>query len=224
MTTLPRPRAVFFDLDGTLADTADDLAAPINAIRAERGMAPLPIAELRPFASTGARGLIGRGLGCQPGDAEFDALRADFLARYERDIVVRTRLFDGMPELLLRLEAEGIRWGIISNQIERYVRIIAERLDLAARAAVALGGDSAPRPKPHPDLLLLALQRTGLAGADCIYVGDDHRDVVAGQAAGMRTVAAAYGYCGADRPPERWGADALIHAPSALAAVIGLAD
>jgi phosphoglycolate phosphatase len=217
-----RPRAVFFDLDGTLADTADDLAAPVNAMRIERGHAPMPVADLRPFASTGARGLIAKGLGVEKDDDGYEALRLEFLERYERDIVVHTRLFEGMPELLERLESEGVRWGVISNKIERYVRIIVERLGIAGRTALAFGGDSAARPKPHPDLMLLALETTGLRGEDCVYVGDDLRDVVAGRAAGMATVAAAYGYCGDAGGPETWGADALIRHPQELAPLLGL--
>jgi N-acetyl-D-muramate 6-phosphate phosphatase len=217
-----RPRAVFFDLDGTLADTADDLAAPINAMRIERGQAPMPVAELRPFASTGARGLIAQGLGVLKDDPGFDALRLEFLERYEQQIVVHTRLFDGMPELLVQLESENVAWGIISNKIERYVRIIVDKLGLTGRAAVAYGGDSAARPKPHPDLMLLALETTGLRGEDCVYVGDDLRDVVAGRAAGMATVAAAYGYCGGAERPEDWGADALVRQPGELAALLRL--
>lgn len=222
MQRLRRPRAVFFDLDGTLADTADDLAAPVNAMRVERGQLPLPVEELRPFASAGARGLIGKGLGVAKDDSRYEALRLEFLERYERDMVVHTRLFDGMDELLQRLDSEDIRWGVISNKVERYVRIIIERLGLSARSAVTYGGDSAARPKPHPDLMLLALKTTGLAGGDCVYVGDDLRDIVAGRAAGMLTVAAAYGYCGDADSPEDWGADALIRHPRELAPMLGL--
>jgi phosphoglycolate phosphatase len=222
MPLLHRPRAVFFDLDGTLADTADDLAAPVNAMRAQRGQAPLPVADLRPFASTGARGLIAKGLDVGKDDSGYEALRLEFLERYEQNIVVHTRLFEGMAGLLERLEAEGVQWGVVSNKIERYVRIILERLGLTGRSVVAYGGDSAARPKPHPDLLLLALQTTGLRGGDCVYVGDDLRDVVAGRAAGMKTVAAAYGYCGDAEGPETWGADALIRHPGELAALLGL--
>jgi 2-phosphoglycolate phosphatase len=222
MLLIQQPQAVFFDLDGTLADTADDLAAPVNAMRKARGQATLPVGELRPFASAGARGLIGKGLGVGKDDPGYEALRLEFLERYEQDIVVHTRLFEGMPELLQRLEAEGIQWGIISNKIERYVRIIVERLGLAQRPVLAYGGDSAARPKPHPDLMLLALKTTGLEGARCVYVGDDLRDVLAGRAAGMKTVAAAYGYCGDADKPETWGADALIRHPAELAPLLGL--
>jgi phosphoglycolate phosphatase len=222
MPQLQRPRAVFFDLDGTLADTAGDLAAPVNAMRVERGHPPMAVEELRPFASAGARGLIAKGLGVGKDDPAFEALRVEFLERYEKDIVVHTRLFEGMAELLQRLEAEAIQWGIISNKIERFVRIIVERLGLGGRAVIAYGGDSAARPKPHPDLMLLALQATGHAGGDCVYVGDDLRDVVAGRAAGMKTVAAAYGYCGDADSPEDWGADALIRHPTELVALLGL--
>lgn len=222
MILLSRPRAVFFDLDGTLADTADDLAAPVNAMRVERDQPPMPVSELRPFASAGARGLIGKGLNVGKDDPAYEALRLEFLERYERDIVVHTRLFEGMAELLARLEAESIQWGVISNKIERYVRVIVERLGLSQRSVVTYGGDSAARPKPHPDLMLLALKTTGLAGADCVYVGDDLRDVVAGRAAGMKTVAAAYGYCGDADDPQDWGADALIRHPRELAPLLGL--
>lgn len=222
MILLPRPRAVFFDLDGTLADTADDLAAPVNAMRVERDQPPMAVSELRPFASAGARGLIGKGLNVGKDDPAYEALRLEFLERYERDIVVHTRLFEGMAELLAKLEAESIQWGVISNKIERYVRVIVERLGLSQRSVVTYGGDSAARPKPHPDLMLLALKTTGLAGADCVYVGDDLRDVVAGRAAGMKTVAAAYGYCGDADDPQAWGADALIRHPRELAPLLGL--
>ena len=216
------PQAVLFDLDGTLADTAADLAAPVNALRAERGLAPLPLALLRPHASAGARGLIGRGLGIGPEDARFAALRAEFLQRYEADICVHTRLFDGVPGMLDALDAAGIAWGVVSNKAERYVQILLQRLDLARRARTAIGGDTTPHAKPHPAPLLHAARLLGVEPGRCAYVGDDLRDMQAARAAGMRAVAAAYGYCGESDPPCDWPADALIESPAQLPAALGL--
>lgn len=210
------PTAVFFDLDGTLADTAADLAAPVNAMRVERGLAPLPLAALRPFASMGARGLIGRGLGIAPQDPGYEALRLDFLARYEAAMCVHTCLFEGMAELLTGLEERGIVWGVVSNKVERYVRPILAELGLLHRCAGAIGGDTTAHAKPHPEPLLHAARLARVDPTLSVYVGDDHRDVLAGKAAGMHTVAAAYGYCGDEPPPPQWGADHLVLAPRDL--------
>ena len=216
------PRAVFFDLDGTLADTAADLAAPVNAMRAARGLEPLPLEALRPFASMGARGLLGRGFGIAKTDPSFDAMRDEFLRRYEAAMVVHTRLFDGVDGVLAALEASGIAWGVVSNKVERYVRPILSALGVLERAAVAIGGDTTPFSKPHPEPLLHAARLAGVAAAECVYVGDDLRDVEAGRAAGMATVAVTYGYCGEDRPPRDWGADALIGRPDELHGLLHL--
>jgi 2-phosphoglycolate phosphatase len=210
------PLAVFFDLDGTLADTAADLAAPVNAMRVDRGLAPLPLDELRPFASMGARGLIGRGLGVDRDAAAFEALRLEFLERYEAAMMVHTCLFPGMAEVLDALDAAGVRWGVVSNKVERYVRPIVAALGLNERATVAIGGDTTPFAKPHPEPLLHAARLTKVAPDACIYVGDDLRDIQAGRAAGMWTIAAAYGYCGEHDPPHAWGADALVARPDDL--------
>lgn len=215
-----RPHAVFFDLDGTLADTAADLAQPIHTMRAARGLPPVPASELRPFTSMGARGLIGQGLGVRPGDAHFEALRAEFLAHYETALVRHTVLFAGMPEVLAHLDAAGIRWGVISNKVERYVRPILAGLGVLDRATCAIGGDTAEHPKPHPAPLLLGARQTGVDPVHCIYVGDDLRDIEAGRAAGMATVAAAYGYCGDAQPAHAWGADFLIDHPSQLLSLL----
>lgn len=217
------PRAVFFDLDGTLADTAADLAAPVNAMRVERGLEPLPIGQLRPFASMGARGLIGRGLGIQRDEPAFEPLRIEFLQRYEAAMVVHTRLFDGMPELLVALEAAGVPWGVVSNKVERYVRPILDALGLLGRSVTAIGGDTTAYAKPHPEPLLHAARLAGVSPTDCVYVGDDLRDIEAGRSAGMLTVAAAYGFCGEDSPPRSWGADALIEHPAELQTLLRLA-
>lgn len=216
------PRAVFFDLDGTLADTAADLAAPVNAMRVERGLEPLPLEQLRPFASMGARGLIGRGLGIQRDEPAYEPLRIEFLQRYEAAMVVHTRLFDGMPELLVALEAAGVPWGVVSNKVERYVRPILDALGLLGRAVTAIGGDTTAHAKPHPEPLLHAARLARVSPRDCVYVGDDLRDIEAGRSAGMLTVAAAYGFCGEDSPPLSWGADALIEHPAELQALLRL--
>jgi phosphoglycolate phosphatase len=219
--TLPfRPQAVFFDLDGTLADTAADLAAPLNAMRVERGMAPLPVDDLRPYASMGARGLIGRGLDRDPQHPEFAALREDFLRRYEEAICVHTRLFPGLDEVLDRLEAAEIAWGVVSNKFERYVRPILAQLGVLERSVVAIGGDTTPFAKPHPEPLLHAARLAGVLPARSVYVGDDARDIEAGRAAGMLTVAAAYGFCGDAQPPRTWGADFLVEQPGELLALL----
>jgi len=218
----PRPVAVFFDLDGTLADTAADLAAPVNAIRRSRGLAALPLEALRPYASHGARGLLGRGLGVRPEDADYESLRLAFLQHYEAAMVVHTRLFPGMDEVLERLEAHGIRWGVVSNKVERYVRPIMAALGVLERSATAIGGDTTAHAKPHPEPLLHAARLAGVAPGQCVYVGDDLRDIEAGRAAGMQTIAAGYGFCGDEPAPEHWGADALIQHPSELHTLLQL--
>lgn len=210
------PQAVFFDLDGTLADTADDLAAPIHAMRAARGLAPIAASELRPLTSMGARGLIGKGLGFAPGDAEYEPLRQEFMLHYEAGMLIRTRLFEGMPEVLDALDAAGIKWGVISNKIERLVKPIVAGLGLADRSVCAIGGDTTAHAKPHPAPLLHGAALAGVHAADCVYIGDDKRDIEAGHAAGMLTIAAAYGYCGNDLPPHEWGAHHLIEQPREL--------
>jgi len=215
-------QAVFFDLDGTLADTAEDLAAPVNAMRAERGLEPLPLADLRPYASMGARGLILRGLGVEREAPEFEALRLDFLERYEQAICVRTRLFEGIAEVLAELEGAGVRWGVVSNKFERYVRPIMDTLGVLSRSATAVGGDTTAFAKPHPEPLLHAARLAAVEPQFCVYVGDDARDIEAGRAAGMATIAAAYGFCGDASPPAQWGADALIERPLQLLGLLAL--
>jgi N-acetyl-D-muramate 6-phosphate phosphatase len=213
--------AIFFDLDGTIADTAQDLAAPINLMRVARGLPPLPYERLRPFASAGARGLIGSGFGIAKDAPEFPALRDEFLALYEKGMLNQSKLFDGVPALLDHLDAHDLPWGIVSNKVERYVRPILIGLGLGTRSRCAVGGDTTAHPKPHPEPLLHACRVTGGVPANrCMYVGDDLRDIQAGRAAGMFTVAAAYGYCSDQDPPQQWGADAVIQTPSELIALL----
>jgi len=217
-----RPLAVFFDLDGTLADTAGDLAAPIHAMRAERGLPPIADETLRPFASMGARGLILAGLGVAREDAGFEALREEFLRRYEAAMLVRTRLFPGMAQVLDALDDAEIRWGVVSNKFERYVRPILAGLGLLERSVCAVGGDTTPYSKPHPEPLLHGARIAAVDARQCVYVGDDQRDIEAGHAAEMLAIAATYGFCGGDSPPERWGADHLIAQPLELLELLRL--
>lgn len=211
--------AVLFDLDGTLADSAPDLGSAVNRMRERRGLAPLPLAQLRPFASHGARGLIGAGLGIQPGAPEFEALREEFLATYEADLCRATRLFDEVEALLAGLEARGLAWGIVTNKAARFTDPLVRRLGLAERAGTIVSGDTTAHAKPHPAPLLHAAAALAIAPQRCVYVGDDLRDIQAGRAAAMGTIAAAWGYC-ADSDPNGWGADITIATPLALPGLI----
>ena len=214
-----RPAAVFFDLDGTLVDTADDLAAPVNHMREARGLKPLPLEEYRPFASAGSRGLLHIGLGATTDDPDYPALRTEFLNRYEQEIAVHSRLFDGMPELLAWLEANGIRWGVICKKLDYFVRRVVQQLGLGHRVALAYGGDTAPRAKPWPDPLKMALQETGLTARQCVYIGDDLRDIQAAHAVDMPAVAAAYGYGNPNEIPQ-WRADHIVTSPQEFLAML----
>lgn len=212
---------VLFDLDGTLADTAPDLGGALNRLLVEENLAPLPLQQLRPHVSGGARGLIQIGFRLSPGDAAYAALVHRFLEHYQSDLCTGTTLFPGMEELLDSLEERGIKWGVVTNKPQRFTLPLFEKLGLRHRAACIVSGDSAPRPKPHPASLLLACAATQVAPEQAIYVGDDLRDIVAGRAAGMRTVTAAYGYLGVAEPFESWGADAIIREPSEILGLLG---
>lgn len=205
-------RAVLFDFDGTFADTAPDLAAAVNAMRTKRGMAPLAAETVRPYASMGARGLLRIGFDMSPTDDDYIAMRDEFLDNYAAAICVHTRLFPGMPELVRELEARSVAWGIVTNKATRFTSRLVTELDVAPACVVC--GDTTPHLKPHPAPLLAAAEKLALPPADCIYVGDDLRDIQAARAAGMRCVAVQYGYHGADNPgPATWNADAIIDHP-----------
>jgi phosphoglycolate phosphatase len=220
MTVLSAPiEAVLFDLDGTLADTAGDLAAAANSMLKKRGLATKPLHLLRPQASHGARGLLGVAFGVAPQDAGYEALRVEFLDTYEKDLCVTSRLFDGMPELLDYLEARHISWGVVTNKVSRFTIPLMMLLRLNERAACIVSGDTTPHAKPHPAPLLEAARLIEVAPERCVYIGDDARDIAAGSAAGMQTVAAAYGYCG-DSDPNAWQADAVVQQPADLLALL----
>jgi 2-phosphoglycolate phosphatase len=209
-------RGVLFDLDGTLIDSAPDLAAAANGLRAARGLEPMPYERLRPMVGSGARGMVGVAMGRAPGDAGYEALREEFLARYEAGLLQHTQVFATMRQVIDALDSARLPWGIVTNKIHRYADPVIAGLGLAQRAAVVVAGDSTPHSKPHPAPLLEAARRLGLAPAACVYVGDDLRDVQAGRAAGMATVAAAWGYLGQGEAIERWGADKCVETPAQL--------
>lgn len=208
-------RAVLFDLDGTFADTAPDLAAALNRLRAEQGFEPLPVERLRPFASAGARGLVHAGFGIKPGDAEYAALREAFLELYAEHTCVKTRLFPGIAELLEALAARSIAWGLVTNKATRFTEQIISSLQLNPACVVC--GDSTPHLKPHPAPLLLAAEQLKSNPKNCFYVGDDLRDIQAARAAGMRPVAVEWGYHHPERGgPGTWQAEIVIAHPLEL--------
>ena len=208
-------RAVLFDFDGTFADTAPDLAAAVNAMRTKRGLAPLAPQVVRPYASMGARGLLRIGFDMSPDDQNYISMRDEFLNFYAQALCVHTRLFAGMRELLRELEGRAIAWGIVTNKATRFAEPLLQELDVAPACLIC--GDSTPHLKPHPAPLLAAADALRLPSADCVYVGDDLRDIQAARAAGMRCVAVQYGYHGTDNPgPATWNADAIIDHPLEL--------
>lgn len=209
-------QAVLFDLDGTLIDSAPDLAGAANRLRAAHGLAPLPFDQLRPLVGAGARGMVGAAMGVSPDDPRFVPLRDEFLALYEAHMLDRTQVFAGMPSVLAALEAARVPWGIVTNKAERFALPVVAGLGLCSRAAVLVCGDTTPHAKPHPAPLLEAARRLGVEATACVYVGDDLRDVQAGKAAGMATVAAAWGYLGLGEPVAAWQADVVIELPSQL--------
>lgn len=218
--SLTDARAVLFDLDGTLADTAPDLAAAVNRMRDARGLPPTPFEILRPLASAGARGMIGGAFHIGPEHPDFAAMRTEFLDNYAADLCIETTLFIGIRELLDDLSARGIRWGIVTNKLERFARPLVAELGLADAAGCVVGGDTTPHSKPHPAPLLYAAEQLGVPARQVIYVGDDLRDVQAGHAAQMRTIAVAYGYCGADSPPSSWEASHVVGTTEELRALL----
>jgi phosphoglycolate phosphatase len=221
--TAPGWRAVLFDLDGTLVDSAPDLIGAGNDMRVARRLVALPFEQLRPMASAGARGIVGAALGVRPGQAEFETLRDEFLARYEQRLLQHTRVFDDMHAVIDALDAAGLPWGIVTNKAERFTHPVVEGLGLSRRAAVVISGDTTPHAKPHPEPLLEAARRLGVAAGTCVYVGDDLRDIQAGRAAGMATVAVRWGYLGAGEPIEAWGAEIVADSPAALLNFLALA-
>ncbi len=210
------PRAVLFDLDGTLLDSAPDMLATANRMRADRGLPAMALAELRPHVSKGARAMLAAAFP-QMEQVPREALVPEFLAVYEQELGRHSGVFDGVEALLQALEAAGTTWGIVTNKPEYLARQIVPQLGWQQRCAVLIGGDTFAEKKPHPMPLLAAAERIGLPAKACIYVGDDERDIVAARAAGMPSVAALWGYRDADEQPAAWGADVMCDSPVELA-------
>jgi N-acetyl-D-muramate 6-phosphate phosphatase len=208
--------AVLFDLDGTFADTASDLARALNRVRAERGLPPLAPEAARPHTSSGARGLLKVGFGVTPESPDYRELRQKFLDFYEKELCVETRLFDGIPEVLVKIRARRLPWGIVTNKGKRFTEPLLRLLAVDHLATCVVSGDSTPHTKPHPAPLLLAAEMLSLPPSQCLYVGDDLRDAQAAQAAGMPFAAAGWGYLGEGGDPRTWGADAVIGEPGEL--------
>lgn len=208
-------KAVLFDLDGTFADTAADLAAAANHVRARHGMPPLPLEVLRPQASHGSVGLLKVAMNITPLHPVFAELREEFLDHYSDHICAHTRLFPGMTELIETLEQRGLPWGIVTNKPHRFTLPLMQALGMASRAVCLVSGDTCAHAKPHPEPMLHAAKLANVEAADCLYLGDDLRDVQAAHAAGMRCLVAAYGYLG-DHDPRAWNADGIIATPPEL--------
>ena len=207
---------VLFDLDGTLIDSAPDLAGAANAMRAVRGLAALPLDWYRSHSGSGARGMLRVAFDTEPGDAGFEALKQEFFDAYQSRLTLNTRAFDGVDRLISALSGAGLPWGVVTNKGQRFTVPLLQAMPLFQSAATVISGDTTPHAKPHPAPLLEAARQVGLSPQSCLYVGDDLRDIQAGRAAGMRTVAALYGYLGPSADVGTWGADQTISAPEEL--------
>lgn len=215
--------AVLFDLDGTLIDSAPDLGAAADKMRTDRGMPSLPLANYRPMAGAGARGMLGVAFGLSPEHADFGALKEEFFINYEACMTERTYAFDGVAELIAQISGAGLKWGVVTNKSARFTLPLTRQMPLFASAQTIISGDTTPHAKPHPEPLFEAARQLNVEPGRCVYVGDDERDIVAGRAAGMPTVAAAYGYLGATADTLHWKADATIVSPAALLNLLRLA-
>lgn len=214
--TRARPQALLFDLDGTLVDSAPDLAGTVNDMRLQCGHEALPYALLRPHAGSGARGMLGAGLGLSPADETYAERRDEFLHLYAQRLLRLTRCFDGVAELLQQLHEAALPLAIVTNKALHLATPLVDGLLLRPPVQVLIGGDSTPHTKPHPAPLLAACAALGVAPDACVYIGDDPRDMAAARAAGMAGWAAAWGYLGPGAPPEAWGADAVLDSPTAV--------
>lgn len=209
-------KTVLFDLDGTLADTAPDLADALNTVLLNNGKHTLPFEQIRPVVSHGGMALVRLGFGIEPEHPEFEALRQQLLEIYAGNIANKTTLFPGMAELLNSIESAGMNWGVVTNKPAWLTNPLLDALQLTQRAVSIVSGDTLAERKPHPSPLLYACEQAGSQGFECAYVGDAERDIVAGHKAGMKTIVALFGYIGTEDRPDSWGADALLESPQEI--------
>jgi len=215
--------AVLFDLDGTLVDSAPDLAAAADKMRTDRGLGSLPLSLYRPMAGAGARGMLSVAFNMMPTDARFDSLKEEFFANYEACLLAQTHAFEGVAEVIAGIDQSGRKWGVVTNKASRFTVPLTQCISLFRTAQTIVSGDTTPHPKPCPEPLLEAARQLGVPPGRCLFVGDDERDIIAGRAAGMPTVAAAYGYLGAGGHTVSWGADFIINSPHGLLKLLKLA-
>ncbi|PUE39528.1 HAD-IA family hydrolase [Limnohabitans sp. Hippo3] len=209
-------QAVLFDLDGTLIDSAPDLGAAADKMRTDRGLPSFPLDHYRPMAGAGARGMLGIAFGMTPEHPDFEAMKEEFFVNYESCMTERTRIFEGVADMVARLVAQGLPWGVVTNKSSRFTDPLTLAMDLFATAGAIVSGNTTPHAKPHPEPLFEAARRLSVDPSRCVYVGDDERDIVAGLAAGMGTVAATYGYLGQQADISRWNAHLHIDSPMDL--------
>ncbi|MDR6841105.1 phosphoglycolate phosphatase [Pseudoxanthomonas sacheonensis] len=215
MTLIRFPRAVLFDLDGTLLDSAPDMLATANLLRDAQGLAPMALAQIRPHVSKGSRAMLAAAFPHLEG-VEREKMVPLFLDIYLQQLGRHSVLFADIEAMLAALEADGAAWGIVTNKPEYLAREILPQLGWETRCAVLIGGDTLAEKKPHPLPLLVAAERMGFAAGDCVYVGDDERDIQAARAAGMPSIAALWGYRQDHEDPAEWGADAILETPGDL--------
>ena len=216
-------QAVLFDLDGTLIDSAPDLGTAADLMRIRRNLPPHGLDAYRTMAGAGARGMLGVAFGMSPEHPDYDTFKQEFLANYEAAMTVHTRAFDGVHSMLTCLAESPLVWGIVTNKAERFTIPLVRNMSVLQGAGAVVAGDTTPHAKPHPAPLLEAARRLNLPPSACVYVGDDERDIVAGKAAGMPTVAARYGYLGSHADTLGWGADYFIDEPMQLLKLLELA-
>jgi phosphoglycolate phosphatase len=215
-------QAVLFDLDGTLVDSAPDLALAADRMRSVRGLPALPIQTYRPHASAGARGMLKVAFATGPADQAYEALKQEFLREYAQCLLHRTAVFDGVTHVLDVLASASVPWGIVTNKAEHLTHKVLAGLPCLSPAGALICGDTLQVAKPHPEPLLEAARRLDVDPEACLYVGDDERDIIAGRSAGMFTVAARYGYLGESGETAHWAADAEVNSPLELLKLLGL--